>query len=210
MRLIIIGPQGSGKGTHAKKLAAKIGVPHISTGDILRETARQGTEEGRVAGKIMAAGELLPDEFMACLLKKRLGQADARRGFVLDGFPRTILQAEALEGIAKIDKVIYLNVPDGECVRRLAGRKTCGGCGAIYGNENPERIKGKCDACGSELRVREDDTEEAIRKRLAAYHGQTEPVLGFYRRKGLMAEIRVERVRQPEDVFREICGAIGI
>lgn len=210
MRLIIIGSQGSGKGTHAKKLAMKLGVPQISTGDLLREMAKQETEEGQKIRSIINRGVLVPDGIMLGILKKRLEEDDAKKGFILDGFPRNRNQAEMLESAADIDHVIHLNVSDAECIRRLAKRKTCKKCGAIYGNESLPSIEGRCDACGGELYVREDDKEEVIRKRLELYHEQTEPILDFYRENGLLMEIRIEGIRQPEEVFRDICDAIGI
>jgi len=210
MKLIIIGPQGSGKGTHAKKLAALLGILHISTGDLLRELAAQPTKEGAEIKDMLATGALFSDDFMLQILRKRLDKPDAEKGFILDGFPRTLNQANILEQITKIDRAIYLNVPDNECVRRLAGRKTCTHCGSIYGNENPPKKDGKCDNCGSTLRVREDDKEETIRKRLGLYHQQTEPILDLYRRDCKLVEINIQPFRSPDENFRDVCGALGI
>jgi len=206
IRMIIMGPQGSGKGTHAKKLAAKLGLLHISTGDLLREIAAQNDEEGREMKNLLSSGVLLSDEKMFSILKKRMDEAKA--GFILDGWPRTLNQAELTDTLTHIDKVLYLNVTDKECLRRLGGRAQCEKCGAIYGNENPPKERGKCDACKGQLYIRDDDKEETIRKRLAVYHEQTEPILEFYRKKSILHEVVIDRIMDPEEVFENICAKL--
>ncbi len=210
MKLIIMGPPGSGKGTHAKRLAAKLGILHISTGDLFRQIAKEDSEKGRRTRDLLNSGALFPDDFMLQILMIRLDKPDAGNEFILDGFPRTANQAKLLDERTRIDKAIYLKVSDVECLRRLAERKICSGCGAIYGNENPPKREGKCDACGGELHVREDDREEAIMKRLRLYHEQTEPILDFYRDRRLLIEVEVRGIRQPEQVFKDVCDALGI
>jgi adenylate kinase len=210
MKLIIIGPQGSGKGTHAKMLAEKLGVPQISTGDVFRQMAKHDTEEGREIKYLIDNGIFVPDEMTLKILKKRLEEKDAKNGFILDGFPRNTKQAKMLDENVEIDEVLYLNVSDEECLRRLGGRTTCRSCSTIYGNENPPKTKGKCDKCGGELYVREDDTEETIRKRLQTYHEQTEPILDYYREIGLLIEVKIAGIKIPDEVFSDICDALGI
>ncbi len=210
MKLVIIGPQGSGKGTHAKKLAAKLEILHVSTGDLLREIAKEDSEKGRITRELLNSGTLFPDEFVLHILISRLQRPDTMNGFILDGFPRTANQAKMLDENIQVDSAIYLNVPDAECLRRLSGRKTCKACGAIYGNENPPKKEGRCDACNGELHLREDDREEAIRKRLRLYHEQTEPILDFYRENGLLVEVKIEGIKHPEEVFGQICDALGL
>lgn len=195
MRLIFIGPPGSGKGTQAKRLASRFGIPHISTGDMLREAVAEGTPLGKEADKIMKAGQLVPDEVMIGMIRERLAKPDARKGFILDGFPRTIVQAEKLNalvsGNGKSDlRVLRLLVPDEAIVKRIALRRTCANCGAIYHLENqPPKKAGVCDQCGGQLIARPDDTEAAVRKRLESFHRQTEPVAGYYKNKNVLKEV---------------------
>lgn len=187
MKLAIFGPPGGGKGTQAKIIAEKLGLRHISTGDILREEVREGTELGQEAKGYMERGELVPDELILRILKKAL--EGAKEGFILDGFPRTLKQAEALDEITELDEVINIVVPDEEIVRRITGRLVCPGCGATYHEvNNPPKVPGRCDRCGSELIKRSDDSEETVRRRLEAYHSQSEPVLEYYRKKGLVTD----------------------
>lgn len=210
MQIILIGSPGSGKGTQAKKLAAELAVPHISTGDILREAVRNKTELGQKAEPIMAGGGLVPDDLMVGIIGERLAQADAASGFILDGFPRTVEQARKLDdllsrnGKGRLD-VIHLLVPDEKIVRRVVARRSCPVCGSIYHLENsPPKVAGVCDLDGTELMTRPDDVESAVRSRLEAFHRQTMPVVGFYQDKGVLHEVDgtgpvdqvFERIRQ--------------
>lgn len=195
MKLIFIGPPGSGKGTQAKQLASRHGVPHISTGDMLREAVAENTELGRKAAPIMAAGGLVPDELMIGIIRDRLSKADARKGFILDGFPRTVAQAEKLETIVAGNegdtlKVLQLLVPDEAIVKRIALRRSCPQCGAVYHLEhNPPAKDSVCDRCGTGLTARPDDNESAVRKRLEAFHRQTLPVATYYKAKSALREV---------------------
>src|SRR5204863_4648385 len=190
MKLIFIGPPGSGKGTQAKRLASTHGVPHISTGDMLRDAIADGTELGRKAAPIMAAGALVPDDLMVGIIRDRLAKADARKGFILDGFPRTLVQAEKLDNLvgggngSRNLRVLQLLVPDDVIVKRIALRRSCPECGAIYHLETaPPAVDMLCDRDGAELTARPDDNEIAVRKRLEAFHRQTLPVATFYKSK---------------------------
>ncbi len=195
MKLIFIGPPGSGKGTQAQQLAVRHGVPHISTGDMLREAVADGTELGKKAAPIMAAGGLVPDDLMIGIIKDRLSRDDARKGFILDGFPRTVEQAEKLEGIVAGNegeklKVLQLLVPDEAIVKRIALRRSCPQCGAVYHLEhNPPTKDNVCDRCGAGLIARPDDNESAVRKRLEAFHRQTLPVATYYKSKSALREV---------------------
>lgn len=194
MKLIFIGPPGSGKGTQAKRLASRFDIPHISTGDMLREAVADGTELGRQAAPIMAAGGLVSDDLMIGIINERMAKADARQGFILDGFPRTLVQAEKLDGIVGNGepplRVLQLLVPDDAIVRRITLRRTCASCGAIYHLENnPPAQDSVCDRCGAEVIARPDDTEEAVRKRLESFHRQTMPVATYYKSKNILREV---------------------
>jgi adenylate kinase len=207
MKVIFIGPPGSGKGTQAKRLAAGHGVPHISTGDMLREAVADGTALGRKAAPIMASGALVPDDLMIGIIRDRLAKPDAKKGFILDGFPRTVVQAEKLDGIVGNDteklRVLQLLVPDEAIVKRIALRRSCPQCGAIYHLENQPPANGNvCDREGAELIARPDDTEAAVRKRLEAFHRQTMPVTAFYRSKSWLRE--VDGVGPVDQVFERI------
>jgi adenylate kinase len=208
MRLIFIGPPGSGKGTQAKRLASRFGVPHISTGDMLREAISDGTELGKKAAPIMAAGALVPDDLMVGIIKDRLAKADAKKGFILDGFPRTLVQAEKLEAIVSGNghdalRVVQLLVPDEAIVKRIALRRTCAQCGAIYHLENqPPANANVCDRCGAEVIARPDDTEEAVRKRLDSFRRQTTPVVDFYKSKQALKQ--VDGIGPVDQVFERI------
>lgn len=207
MQIILIGPPGSGKGTQAKRLADRFAIPHISTGDMLREAVAEGTELGKAAAPIMASGGLVSDELMIGIIRDRLSKEDARKGFILDGFPRTVVQAEKLDSIlgngAAPLAVVQLLVPDEAIVRRIALRRSCGQCGAVYHLENnPPASGGVCDRCGAELVARADDNESAVRKRLEAFHRQTLPVASFYKQKGLLRE--VDGVGAVDQVFERI------
>ena len=195
MNIIFLGPPGAGKGTQAKVLVEKYVIPQISTGDMLREHVAKGTELGLKAKEYMEKGQLVPDEIILSMVKERLSQDDAQKGFILDGFPRTVAQAEALDKLLeemgkKIEYVLALIVPDEELVTRLTGRRTCKNCGMMYHIKfKPPKVEGKCDACGGELYQRPDDNEETVRNRLKVYHEQTAPLIEYYRKKGVLFEV---------------------
>lgn len=194
MRVIFIGPPGSGKGTQAKRLASRFEIPHISTGDMLREAVAEGTELGREAAPIMAEGKLVSDDLMIGIIRDRLGKSDATRGFILDGFPRTLVQAEKLDALVGNGtdglRVLQLLVPDEAIVKRISLRRTCSQCGAIYHLENnPPANDSVCDRCGSAVVARPDDNETSVRKRLEAFHQQTLPVATFYKAKSILREV---------------------
>ena len=201
MRLVMLGPPGSGKGTYASRISPKLGVPMISTGDLCREEAAKGTELGKRIKKIMDAGGLQPDEVIIKMLKHRLEQPDAKKGFILDGFPRTLEQAKALEGITKIDAVINLVVPDRVIIARLSARRQCRKCGAIYNVLflKPKK-EGICDKCGGELYQRDDDKPEAIKERLKLYEEKTAPLINYYKERGLKIDISCNSVDIPPEV----------
>lgn len=190
MRLMMLGPPGAGKGTIAKKLIDKYAVPQLSTGDLLRAAVKEGTTLGLEAKKFMDAGELVPDKVVIGLIKERLAQRDCQKGFILDGFPRTLPQAEALAKITTLQAVINLDVSDEEVIVRLSGRRTCAKCGAIYHVRNiPPKVPGKCDNDGADLFQRDDDKEEAIRNRLNVYRRQTMPLIDHYRATGILHDV---------------------
>jgi len=207
VRIIFIGPPGSGKGTQAKRLADVHEIPHISTGDMLREAVADGTELGKQAAPIMAAGALVPDDLMIGIIKDRLSKSDAAKGFILDGFPRTLVQAEKLDNIVgngeESLRVLQLLVPDEAIVRRIALRRSCSNCGAVYHLENNSPSSDSvCDRCGTGLIARPDDNEQAVRKRLEAFHRQTLPVATFYKAKSLLRE--VDGIGPVDEVFERI------
>jgi len=212
MNLIFLGPPGSGKGTQAKMLVDKYGIPQISTGDILREAVKEGTPLGKEAKKYMDEGKLVPDEVVVGIVRERLKEPDCTKGFILDGFPRTIPQAEALDKTLEemgkgIDHVLSLEVDKEELVRRLSGRRTCKKCGAMYHIIfDPPKKDGICDRCGGELYQRDDDKEETIRERLRVYEEQTAPLIEYYRKKGLLRPI--DGVGKIEEIFARITEAI--
>lgn len=215
MRIVLLGGPGSGKGTQAKKLTEKLGVPQISTGDIFRAALKEGTPMGLKAKTFMDKGELVPDDVVIGVVEERLAKPDLDKGFMLDGFPRTLGQAEALDKIMVtlnkgIDHAILVDVPDEELVARLAGRRTCknSACGKMYHVMfNPPKAEGKCDACGSELYQRDDDNETTIRERLAVYNSATAPLIDYYAGKGLLR--RVKGVGPIEDIFTSIEKVLG-
>ncbi|MDT0443579.1 adenylate kinase [Streptomyces johnsoniae] len=196
MRIVLVGPPGAGKGTQATLLAERLAIPHISTGDLFRANIRQGTDLGRQVDEILREGGLVPDEVTVAMAADRMAQQDAVSGFLLDGFPRNIAQAKALDSLLaesgeKLDAVLDLEVPEDEVVRRIAGRRTCRNDSShtFHVQNKPPRAEGVCDVCGGELYQREDDREETVRKRLAVYHEETEPIIGYYREQGLVSTI---------------------
>ncbi|MBC7326666.1 adenylate kinase [bacterium] len=196
--LILLGAPGAGKGTHAKRLSVLLGIPHISTGDIFREEMSKNSALGLEVKRYVEKGELVPDELVNQIVRRRLSQEDCRNGFILDGYPRTLQQAEALDSILKelslpLKKVVNLVVSEDDIIRRLSGRRICRNCGAIFHIVNmPPKVEGVCDYCGGELYQREDDKPEAIRHRLAVYHQQTEPLIRYYKDKGLLVDVNCE------------------
>lgn len=188
-RLVLLGRQGAGKGTQAVRLSRHYVVPHISTGDMLRAAVRAGSDLGRQAGKIMAAGDLVPDDLMVGIVDERLGNDDTKRGYILDGFPRTVEQAEALAEITEakpLDLVIDLEVATEVVVARLASRRMCEDCGTNYSTDQPPRYDARCDNCGGDVIQREDDTPEAIKHRLDAYERKTAPLIEWYKDRSLL------------------------
>ncbi len=208
MNLILLGAPGAGKGTQAKMISEKYGIPQIATGDMLREAVVKGTELGKKAKEYMDRGELVPDEIVIGIVRERLQQPDCEKGFILDGFPRTLAQAEALDKMLeelgkKIDAVININVPEEEVVKRIAYRRTCRNCGAVYHLiYNPPKEDNKCDKCGAELYQRDDDKEETVRERFKVYREKTEPLIEYYKEKGILYE--VDGTKDINDVFGEI------
>lgn len=208
MKLILLAAPGAGKGTQAEKLSAHYNIPEISTGAILRQNIADGTELGKIVGDYINNGKLVPDNIMIDLIKDRLKGDDCKEGFILDGFPRTIAQAEALDksGV-EIDAILNIDVPDEKIIERLSGRMECSSCGATFHKlyRKPKQ-DGKCDNCGGELKVRDDDKPETVKNRLTTYHEQTEPLLGFYKSKGLLRTA----VGQEEiaDTTREVLKAL--
>ena len=191
MNLILLGAPGAGKGTQAEIICAKLNIPSISTGNILRAAVKDGTEMGLKAKSFMDAGALVPDEVIIGILKERLAQPDCANGFILDGVPRTIAQAEALEqaGI-RFDAVVAIEIPDEKIIARMGGRRVCESCGASYHIVNiPPKKEGVCDVCGGKLVQRKDDNPETVRDRLAVYHKETEPLKGFYEARGILKTV---------------------
>ena len=213
MKIIMLGAPGAGKGTQAKMIADKYGVPHISTGDIFRANIKNGTELGMEAKKYMDQGLLVPDELTVRILLDRIAQDDCKNGYVLDGFPRTIPQAEVLDSeLTKlgdhIDYAINVDVPDENIVKRMSGRRACLTCGATYHIEHvPPKKEGICDVCGSELVLRDDDKPETVKNRLNVYHEQTQPLIDFYTEKGVLKT--VDGTVPMEEVFAAITAILG-
>ena len=213
MKIIMLGAPGAGKGTQAKMIADKYGVPHISTGDIFRANIKNGTELGMEAKKYMDQGLLVPDELTVRILLDRVAQDDCKNGYVLDGFPRTIPQAEVLDSeLTKlgdhIDYAINVDVPDENIVKRMSGRRACLTCGATYHIEHvPPKKEGICDVCGSELVLRDDDKPETVKNRLNVYHEQTQPLIDFYTEKGVLQT--VDGTVPMEEVFAAITAILG-
>lgn len=213
MKIIMLGAPGAGKGTQAKKIAAKYDIPHISTGDIFRANIKNGTELGNKAKTYMDQGLLVPDELVVDLVVDRVQQDDCKNGYVLDGFPRTIPQAEALDKALaalgdKVDYAIDVNVPDENIVNRMGGRRACVGCGATYHLlYAPTKTEGICDVCGKELILRDDDKPETVQKRLNVYHEQTQPLIDYYTNAGILKT--VDGTVDINDVFAAIVEILG-
>jgi adenylate kinase len=212
MRLILLGPPGAGKGTQAQRLIDKCRVPQISTGDILRAAIREGTQLGQTAKSYMDQGRLVPDSVVIGIVEERLKAADCKSGFMLDGFPRTVVQADALKSVLDdmgigVDHVISIDVPNEELVARLTGRRACKGCGAGYHVRfDPPQVKGICDKCGGELFQRDDDREETIRSRLKVYEDQTAPLISYYRGETLLRT--VNGLGSMDEIFERILGVV--
>ena len=213
MKIIMLGAPGAGKGTQAKRIADKYQIPHISTGDIFRANIKEGTELGKKAKSYMDQGQLVPDELTLELIMDRFQNPDCKNGYVLDGFPRTIPQAEALtEALAKkgetIDYAINVEVPDENIINRMGGRRACLACGSTYHIVYaPTRVEGICDRCGEKLVLRDDDKPETVKNRLNVYHNQTQPLIEYYTRQGKLAE--VDGTQSMEDVFNAIVKILG-
>jgi adenylate kinase len=213
MRLVLLGPPGAGKGTQARMLGERIGAPQIASGDLLRVAVRDHTPLGVEAKSFMDKGSLVPDELVLKLIDARLDQSDAKSGYILDGFPRSVPQAEALGGMLKrrgekISKVVAIDVPDEELVKRISGRRTCRNCNEMYHIAfDPPAKPGICNKCGGELYQREDDHEDTVRNRLKVYNDATKPLLDYYGKAGLLAQ--VEGVGRPEEILHRILAKLG-
>lgn len=214
MKIVMLGAPGAGKGTQAKKIAAKYQVPHVSTGDIFRANIKSGTELGIEAKKYIDQGKLVPDEVTIGMLLDRIYQADCENGYVLDGFPRTIPQAESLTSALevrgeKIEFAIDVDVPDEKIVSRMAGRRACLNCGSTYHiSYLPSKVEGICDKCQQELVLRDDDKPETVLKRLEIYHEQTQPLIEYYTEEGIL--VTVDGTKDSEDVFFAIQQVLGV
>ena len=213
MKIIMLGAPGAGKGTQAKMIAEKYSIPHISTGDIFRANIKNGTELGKKAKSYMDKVQLVPDELTLDLIMDRFKQDDCKNGYVLDGFPRTIPQAEALDTALKakgekVDFAIDVDVPDENIVKRMGGRRACVGCGATYHVVySPTKVEGVCDKCGEELIVRDDDKPETVLNRLEVYHNQTQPLIDYYNEQGILKS--VDGTVDMKDVFNAIVDILG-
>ncbi|SEW09925.1 adenylate kinase [[Clostridium] fimetarium] len=213
MKIIMLGAPGAGKGTQAEKLAEKYSIPHISTGDIFRANIKNGTELGKKAKTYMNVGALVPDDLVVDLVVDRFKDPDCANGYVLDGFPRTIPQAEALDAALMeigetVDFAINVEVPDEKIINRMSGRRTCVGCGATYHIKyNPTKVEGICDNCGEKLILRDDDMPETVKNRLSVYHAQTQPLIDFYNKKDILAV--VDGTKDMDDVFNAIVNILG-
>ena len=210
MKLILLGAPGAGKGTQAEVISAKLNIPSISTGNILREAIKNGTEAGMKAKSFMDAGKLVPDDVIIGIVAERVARADCENGYILDGLPRTIPQAQALEDCGiKFDCVVSIEIEDAVIEQRMTGRRVCGSCGASYHiTAHPPKREGICDACGSELVIRKDDAPETVKNRLKIFHEETEALKGFYDKLG---KLRLVEGNQPiEDATRDIMAAIGV
>lgn len=214
MKIIMLGAPGAGKGTQAKKIADVCNIPHISTGDIFRANIKNGTELGAKAKEYMDKGLLVPDELVCDLVVDRIQQDDCKNGFILDGFPRTIPQAEALTNALNaigqnMDFAIDVDVPDENIINRMSGRRACVGCGATYHLVfNPTKVEGICDVCGEKLILREDDKPETVKNRLNVYHEQTQPLIDYYKGQGILRT--VDGTKAMDEVFADILKVLGV
>jgi adenylate kinase len=214
LNVVLLGAPGAGKGTQAERIVEQFGLPHISTGEILRAAVASGTELGRAAQEFMQAGELVPDGVVVGIIRERLAEPDAARGFLLDGFPRTLEQAGALDDMLAaagrgLTHVVVLDVPEAELIERLSGRRMCRSCGKGYHVVfDPPRVSGVCDACGGELYQRADDNEETVRNRLVVYGDQTEPLVAYYTGRGLVRTVHGGG-RMPNQVWVDVRAALG-
>ena len=206
MNVIFLGPPGAGKGTQAVRVCERLGIPQISTGDILRRAIKNETPTGLAAKSYIDKGQLVPDSVVIDIVRERLVQDDCKNGYLLDGFPRTVAQAEALEGFAKIDAVVDIDVSDEKLVERLSGRRVCLSCGGTY---HVSRLNGSmtCEKCGNELIQRADDKAETVLSRLAVYHAQTEPLIDFYTQRGLLKEI--DGAQPMDECYAAIMAVLG-
>ncbi len=213
MRLVLLGAPGAGKGTQAKKLIEKHGIPQISTGDILRKAVADGTPLGKEAKSYMDKGELVPDKVVIGLIEDRLKQPDCKKGFILDGFPRNTPQAETLDAMLKklnmpLDSALSVDVPKDDLMKRLTGRRTCKGCQQMYNVYfSPPKKNGVCDKCGGELFHRDDDKEETIKRRLDVYDAQTAPLINYYKKSGILKS--VIGVGGIDEIFKKVCSVLG-
>jgi adenylate kinase len=213
VRLVLLGPPGAGKGTQARLLQDKFHIPQVASGDLLRAAVRVRTEPGLQAKRFMDRGSLVPDDLVLRLVNARLAEPDAQAGFILDGFPRTVSQAETLDrelasGWRKIDRVIAITVSDDEIIKRISGRRTCRNCGAMFHLiYDPPRNLGVCDRCNGELYQREDDAEDTVRMRLEVYAAETRPLLDYYRRRGIL--VQIDGSGAPENIQNKIVAALN-
>ena len=216
MNIIFLGPPGAGKGTQAKLVAERFHIPHISTGDILREAVTNGSELGKKVKNIMESGELVPDDLMVDIVKERIGRADCKKGFILDGFPRTIVQANALDEVLKgmnkeIEGTVYFKIEEEEVVKRISARRVCSKCGAVYNLVySPPKVNGICDKCGAPIYQRDDDKEETVRKRYSVYIEKTVNLLDFYKKQGKLFEVDASKdIEKVKSKVGEIMAEIG-
>ena len=209
MRLILLGAPGAGKGTQADFITEKLGIPVVSTGNLLRSAIAHGTELGKKAASYMDNGSLVPDELVLDLVRERISQPDCQKGMIFDGFPRTLAQAEALDKVMEVDMVLFLKGEDEAIVQRMSGRRTCPECQTTYHVvSHPPRVEGICDKCGAALGIRKDDRPDVVRQRLAVYHKQTEPIVKYYQQKGLLRVIDSEETVEGTSAL--VAQALGV